>query len=141
MEAKEFLDKETPDHIDESGDYFRGDSVLILLEKFARQESKEFTEHIIRKKYDLPLLWHHPSINKNIIDNLDDLFNKWKKITKPLPAMYDHFMYEGREWMVWSINYPQNTHVEGRAVKIDGKQQTVRAKIDDCEWLLKKRKQ
>ncbi len=60
---------------------------------------------------------------------------------KQLPVMYDHFLYEGREWMVWSINYPENTHVEGRAVKVDGKQQTVRAPINECEWFLKKRKQ
>jgi hypothetical protein len=57
---------------------------------------------------------------------------------KEIPVMYDHFMFEGREYMVKSINYPQNTHVEGVAVKVDGKRQTVRARINECEWLSKK---
>jgi len=57
------------------------------------------------------------------------------------PVMYDRFLYKGREWMVWALpGYPKATHVEGRSVKIDGKQQTVRAKIEDCEWLLTKKR-
>jgi hypothetical protein len=55
------------------------------------------------------------------------------------PVMYDRFFYEDREYRVKSINYPQNTHVEGIAVKVDGKRQTVRAPIDECEWVLNRR--
>ena len=53
-------------------------------------------------------------------------------------VMYDRFIYEDREYIVWIIDYPNKTYVEGKAVKVDGKRQTVRAKIDECEWLLKK---
>ena len=50
-------------------------------------------------------------------------------------VMYDRFIYKDREYVVWVIDYPNKTHVEGRAVKIDGKRQSCRAKISECEWL------
>ncbi|KKN85483.1 hypothetical protein LCGC14_0278030 [marine sediment metagenome] len=52
------------------------------------------------------------------------------------PVMYQRFMYEDREYMVWAIPfYPNYSHVDGKAVKIDGKRQSCRAKISECKWL------
>ncbi len=39
--AKEFLDDKTPDHIDESGTYFRGDTVIQFLQQYAVEVSRE----------------------------------------------------------------------------------------------------
>ena len=68
-------------------------------------------------------------------ESLDPSIAIGLKGEKVKPVMYDRFMYEDREYMVWAV---YKNHVDGRAVKIDGKRQSCRAKIDECEWLLKK---
>lgn len=48
------------------------------------------------------------------------------------PVMYDRFLYKDREYLVWAV---YSKHIDGRAVKIDGKRQSCHARIDEVEWL------
>lgn len=128
MEAKEFLKV----YVSDLTKRITPNDVVWLLKEFARQESKEVTM--------LFMEWY--GSGKTNLRMLPDAFDEWQrqqdeKNKKIIPVMYDRFMYEGREYFTWAV-YPK--HVEGRAVKIDGKQQTVRARIDECEWLLTNKK-
>ena len=139
MEAKEFLKI----YVSDLTKRITPNDVVWLLEEFARQVSKEKDEKI------LTLVKQKRFLEETLAKGSKAIIEpKRKRVIKladaiPIhhPVMYDLFMYKGREYRVWVLpGYPKGTYVEGRSVKIDGKQQTVRAKIDDCEWLIKKRK-